>query len=151
MHDYKEKLNSLGLKATPQRLSMIDLLMTHGHMSIDAIYDKLKGESASLSLSTVYNNLYALGEKGILREVAISGSRHVYELVKEEHAHLLCNGCGSILDLSVDLEKIQSAATLPKGAMITQSDLIFSGYCPKCAAASKETPNEAPAELSVSL
>ncbi len=133
MNTTKDQLNSCGLKATPQRLSLINLLQKHGHLSIDAIYDYLKPNAPSLSLSTVYNNLSALSQKGFVRQVAISGSRQVYELARSEHAHLVCESCGSICDLAVDLDRVISAAALPEGARIDRSDLIFSGLCPVCA------------------
>jgi Fur family peroxide stress response transcriptional regulator len=143
MQHMKEELNNRGLKATPQRLSLIELLKAHGHLSIDAIYENLKPLSPSLSLSTVYNNLAALSQKGVVREVAISGSRQVYELARHEHAHLVCTGCGDISDLPVDRAQLHAAAMLPKGAQIERSDLIFSGLCPVCVAAKEQAAAEA--------
>ena len=130
---YKDILNTLGLKATPQRLSLIVLLEQHGHMTIDAIFQAQKAQTPSLSLSTVYNNLATLTQKGVVREVAISGNPQVYELMRHEHAHLVCQSCGDISDLAVDFNAVKNALTLPKGAILEEGDLIFSGLCPKCA------------------
>lgn len=136
---YKDVLNTLGLKATPQRLSLIMLLERYGHMTIEAIYQALKEETPSLSLSTVYNNLATLSEKGVVREVAIAGSRQVFELMRHEHAHLVCRSCGDISDMPVDLAAVKRAVCLPEGAVLEEGELIFSGLCPKCAAKNAKT------------
>ncbi|MGE4295167.1 MAG: Fur family transcriptional regulator [Campylobacterales bacterium] len=134
MMAYKDILNTLGLKATPQRLSLIMLLERHGHMTIEAIYQALKEETPSLSLSTVYNNLSTLSQKGIVREVAIAGNPQMYELMRHEHAHLVCRGCGAIEDMPVDFAAVKKAVTLPAGVLLEESDLIFTGLCARCAA-----------------
>jgi Fur family peroxide stress response transcriptional regulator len=130
--NYKNILNALQLKATPQRLKLIALLEERGHMTLEAIYQSLKIDSPMLSLSTVYNNLATLTKKCVVREVAVSGANQVYELVKNDHAHLICKECGNIMDIEIDYSAIKAMMKLPKGALLEEGDLIFFGICPKC-------------------
>ncbi|MDR2639511.1 MAG: transcriptional repressor [Helicobacteraceae bacterium] len=148
--DYKTNLNIAGLKATPQRLQLMDELAKRGHCTIETIYRALKSEQPMLSLSTVYNNLSALTKRGLVREVAIAGERQVFELTQKEHGHLICRECGEILDLSVDYGAIKRAVSVPSGAEIAEGDLIFNGVCPRCAAKAKASkqPVQAVAEKS---
>lgn len=133
--DIKEQLNNLGLKATPQRLSLIALLKEHGHMTIDAMYEILKDESASLSLSTVYNNLSALRDKGIVREVAVAGSKQFFELERFDHAHFICKDCGAIIDMPIVKSNAKKLVDFPDGVVVDDVDLIFTGTCTNCAKA----------------
>ncbi|MDR2151361.1 MAG: transcriptional repressor, partial [Helicobacteraceae bacterium] len=132
--DYKIKLNLRGLKATPQRIRLMEELANRGHSTIDAIYRALKSEQPMISLSTIYNNLSALTKRGLVKEVAIAGERQVFELAQKEHAHLICSECGEILDVDVDYEAIKKALKIPNGAKIDEGDLIFNGICARCAA-----------------
>ncbi|MDR1452076.1 MAG: transcriptional repressor [Helicobacteraceae bacterium] len=133
--NYKARLNAIGLKATSQRLTLMRQLAMQGHLTIDAIYLALKNERPLLSLSTVYNNLSALVKRGIVKEVAIAGERQVFELTQQKHAHLICRKCGAITDVAADFAAIRRAAVVPNGAEIEEGDLIFNGFCARCAAA----------------
>ncbi|MDR0664417.1 MAG: transcriptional repressor [Helicobacteraceae bacterium] len=139
--DYKTKLNLRGLKATPQRIRLMEELAKRGHATIEAIYKTLKSEQPMLSLSTVYNNLAALSERGLVKEVAIAGERQVFELTQADHAHLICRECGEILDISVNYEAIKKALVVPSGVKLEEGDLIFNGVCARCAA-KKSAPKQ---------
>ena len=128
----KDRLNTLGLKATPQRLSLLSLLEEHGHLTIEMMYEKLKEDSASLSLSTVYNNLSALREKGVVSEVAIAGSKQFFELEHFDHAHFVCKECGKIIDLPISKNSLKKLIEFPDGVTIDDADLVFSGVCSIC-------------------
>ncbi|MDR2033221.1 MAG: transcriptional repressor [Helicobacteraceae bacterium] len=132
--NYKTKLNLCGLKATPQRLMLMSELSKRGHLTIETIYQTLKVLQPMLSLSTVYNNLATLTERGLVRELAIAGERQVFELAQKEHAHLICRKCGEILDIGADYAAIRRALNVPIGAKLEDGDLIFNGVCPNCAA-----------------
>lgn len=130
----KDRLNVLGLKATPQRLALLMLLHEEGHMTIEALYERLKDGSSSLSLSTVYNNLSALREKGLVKEVAVAGSKQFFELDRHEHAHFICKECGMIVDLPISKSGLKNLIDLPKGAAVDDINLVFSGVCLECRA-----------------
>ncbi|GHS86096.1 hypothetical protein FACS1894103_7500 [Campylobacterota bacterium] len=144
--DYKSVLNARNLKATPQRLQLISLLEQRGHMTIEAIYQTLKTDAPMLSLSTVYNNLTALSRSQIVREVAFAGSAQVYELVKADHAHLICKHCGEVIDLECRYSAVKRALKLPQGVRLEQGDLIFNGVCAACAEIHDETCTETSGE-----
>ena len=58
--NYMELLKNRGLKATPQRLSVLKILDSHTHPTIDELYDEICAENPSVSLATVYKNLNML-------------------------------------------------------------------------------------------
>ena len=55
-----ELLKNRGLKATPQRLSVLKILDSHTHPTIDELYEEICAENPSVSLATVYKNLNML-------------------------------------------------------------------------------------------
>ena len=64
-----ELLKNRGLKATPQRLSVLKILDSHTHPTIDELYDEICAENPSVSLATVYKNLNMLKDEGLVVEV----------------------------------------------------------------------------------
>ncbi len=98
MRDYATLLKESGLKATFQRMNILESIENHGHMSIDSIYEEVVKTHPSLSLATVYKNIILMVEKGVLVEVPITGKKPKYELIKEDHIHLVCTECGEVED-----------------------------------------------------
>ena len=80
-------------------MAIVEELYNNGHMNIDDLYKKLLSKFPSVSLATIYKNINAMVEKVFLSEVKIPNSKSVYELIKTEHAHLVCSSCGHIEDI----------------------------------------------------
>jgi Fur family ferric uptake transcriptional regulator/Fur family peroxide stress response transcriptional regulator len=56
-NNYITLLKENQLKATFQRISILETIDKHGHISIDGIYEEVSKVHASLSLATVYKNI----------------------------------------------------------------------------------------------
>ena len=78
------------LKATPQRLCVLDVLEEYGHATLEDIEKYTKVKFPTLSLSTIYRNINEMLRKGILSEVKLANKKDNYELTKANHAHLVC-------------------------------------------------------------
>jgi Fur family ferric uptake transcriptional regulator/Fur family peroxide stress response transcriptional regulator len=100
MTDYASLLKESGLKATFQRMHILENIESAGHSSIDEIYEKVVKIHPSLSLATVYKNIILMVENAVLIEVPISGKKSKFELLKDEHIHLICTECGDVTDKS---------------------------------------------------
>ncbi|AXX92804.1 transcriptional repressor [Malaciobacter molluscorum LMG 25693] len=132
MMNYTTLLKEYNLKVTPQRVAIVEELYANGHMNIDDLYKKLLAKFPSISLATIYKNVNAMIEKVFLNEVKIPNSKSVYELVKDEHSHLVCSSCGKIEDLDLNVSSLIEEATTLKNYTIKQSSVVFTGLCPNC-------------------
>lgn len=132
MEDYTTILRQYNLKATPQRLAIIQSIDTYGHINIDNLYEEVKNKFNSISLATIYKNINAMIENMLLLEVKIPHKKSVYEIVKEEHSHLICDKCGDVLDIDVDTNSIVDNISNKYDFTINQSDLVLSGICKNC-------------------
>ncbi len=102
MSGFAEILKKHGLKATFQRMTILSFVHDKGHASVDEIYGGVLRSHPTLSLATVYKNIIAMVEKGVLVEVPIAGRKSKYELKKEDHLHLVCTICGDVKDIEMD-------------------------------------------------
>ena len=132
MNNYTEILRQHNLKATPQRLEITNALYTNGHISIEKLYGVMLKKFNSISLATIYKNINLMLEASFIQEVKIPNEKSVYELTKETHSHIVCDSCGEIMDIELDLASIMSNAAQSSNYKIKKSDLILSGTCKNC-------------------
>lgn len=125
-------LKEYDLKVTPQRVAIVDELYHHGHMSIDDLYKNLLKKFPSISLATIYKNVNAMVEKIFLNEVKIPDAKSVYELIKEDHSHLVCTSCGKIEDIILDTSVLQNALVGKSNFKVENTEIVFSGFCHEC-------------------
>jgi Fur family ferric uptake transcriptional regulator/Fur family peroxide stress response transcriptional regulator len=134
MTDYATLLQENGLKATFQRMNMLDTIQKYGHMSIDTIYEEIVKTHPSLSLATVYKNIILMVKNAVLVEVPIEGQKSKYELAKEDHIHLVCTECGEVEDKpSMDeANSILHALTKYERFKLKKQQINLYGVCENC-------------------
>jgi len=71
-------------------------------------------------------------EKLFLSEVQVPNKKNVYELIKEEHAHVVCSACGAILDIDLDTSLLVKEAQNKSSFILDAKSIVLSGACKKC-------------------
>jgi len=132
MNNFTDILRAHHLKATPQRLEIANALYRQGHVNIEDLYATMLQKFSSISLATIYKNINLMIENAFIQEVKIPNNKSVYELTKEAHSHLVCDNCGAVEDITLDLTPIQDLASHSTDFKIYKADLVFSGLCKKC-------------------
>src|SRR6195256_4537481 len=76
-HDVKAMLRQVGLRPTRQRMSLGWMLFAKGdrHITAEMLYEEASKAKVPVSLATVYNTLHQFTEVGLLRQVAVDGSK----------------------------------------------------------------------------
>jgi Fur family ferric uptake transcriptional regulator len=136
--DLRERLRSLGLRATTARLAVLALLRdAAGPLTHDAVQAKL-GEGAP-DTATLYRVLADLTARGLLRRMDLGDHVWRFELVDDrrdvtpDHPHFLCDGCGVVACLP-PLQLTPTLGALPALLHGAQLHLRVSGRCATCAA-----------------
>lgn len=76
LEDVIEKCDSLGMRLSRQRRAILELLWdTSEHISARAIYDELNRKGLQIGHTSVYQNLEALSEQGIIECIELSDGR----------------------------------------------------------------------------
>jgi len=134
MKNFAELLKNHGLKATFQRMTILSAIEELGHANVDEIYGKVLETHPTLSLATVYKNIITMVEQGVLVEVPIAGKKSKYELKKEEHLHLVCIECGSVVDRELDEILAEDTKKIAKNSSfaLKERQLNLYGVCDKC-------------------
>lgn len=126
-------LNTTGMRVTHQRALIMDIIR-QGHMDADEVYRQARQKQPRLSLSTVYRTLQKLKELGLVEELHFNENHHHYEIKQPVgHHHLVCLGCGKILEFECPLsEKMKEDVTHQKGFEVTGTEVHMTGYCSDC-------------------
>ena len=92
-----------GYKATPQRLKICKLIFSRkDHPSADQVYQVLKEEYPTISLTTIYNTLRILVELGLIQELGFNEGSIRYDPDMELHINMVCSKCGKIEDYKAE-------------------------------------------------
>ena len=128
------QLKTHGLKRTPQRLAIVDVLVEHTplHPSADFVYHEAKKKVRGLSLSTVYYTLNELSRHGIIRTLEFDKMENRYEGNLENHANLICTECGRIEDYAKPLPILADEVELQTGFKPHEVRFEFYGLCRNC-------------------
>ena len=129
-------LRERGQRATPQRLAIARVLTDlDRHVTAEHVHGEVSSRMPGVSLPTVYATLDLLEELGLARRVATEGGAVVYDPRTDEHHHLVCRGCGAILDVDapVDTAGVRAAAR-ESGFTPDTSQVVLRGICAACAA-----------------
>lgn len=139
--DAREALRERGLRWTPQRRLILDVLaQTSGHITGADLVERCRVRDAATIPSTVYRTLDVLEELGYVRHSHGADGREEYHVLPgAEHAHLRCLGCGAAFDIDRDeaaelVERLRTA----HGFTVVLSHVMIGGYCPGCDPADRD-------------
>jgi Fur family peroxide stress response transcriptional regulator len=127
-------LREKGLKVTPQRLAIIDMMIEKGHLhpSAGLVFEEARKKLSGLSLSTVYATLQEFYGRGIFKKLEFDRMENRFDRNVNEHLHLICRKCGNILDFPLPDRLDNSELERISGFKITDSRLEYYGICGEC-------------------
>lgn len=129
LDDALTQCQSLGMRLSRQRRSILELLWeAQEHLSARQIYDRLNQQGKEIGHTSVYQNLEALSQQGIIECVERSDGR-LYGHVSDSHSHMNCLDTDQILDIRIELPKdFVAAIEQQTGMKITDYRIDFFGY-----------------------
>ncbi len=103
-----EAFRRQGLKVTPQRQCIFRALHRNpAHPSAEAVYEAVRAEMPTISLRTVYQTLNDLAAMGELRQLTLGTGSARFDPNGEAHQHLVCDGCGKVVDVYTDTSGLE--------------------------------------------
>ena len=138
--DVLKHLREKGVRITETRKAVIDfIIQSHDHPSADMIYQALLPAFPNMSLATVYNNHKVLIDEGFVSELKVrNDTTTYYDFMGHQHLNVICEKCGRIADMDLDLPDVQQEAADQTGYQITKSQMVVYGICPDCVARQQE-------------
>lgn len=104
------------------------------HPTAEWVYNRLKLEIPDLSLGTVYRNLAAFKQDGVIDSVGTVGGLERFDARTDPHCHFICSRCGNVIDVDgIDLpDALLEQTRRALGVQVGGYRLNFYGYCQIC-------------------
>jgi Fur family transcriptional regulator, ferric uptake regulator len=135
--DIRSRLRERGLRWTPQRRALLDVLQaTDGHVTGAELVELCRERDPETTPSTVYRTLDVLEELGIVRHSHGRDGREEFHVgPTSEHGHAICARCGSTIELEAEDVAGLATSLARRGFNVDLSHLSVGGTCAECAEA----------------
>ena len=130
--ELKEELIKAGIRPSVQRLAIFEYVRRScQHPTAEVVYEALRDELGSLSLTTVYNTLKLFVDAGLIMMLTIDDTFRCFDGNCCSHAHFRCNGCGKIIDLNMKKDFLSMVEGV-EGLEVSEAQLYLKGVCANC-------------------
>jgi Fur family iron response transcriptional regulator len=126
LSDLRDKLRRVGLRPTRQRVSLGWLLFGKGdrHITAEMLFEEATRARVPVSLATVYNTLHQFTEAGLLRQLAVDGSKAYFDTNPTEHHHFFLEEEGELIDVPAEGVMVGDLPAPPPGMEIAGVEVI---------------------------
>ena len=125
--DLEQFLRRAGLRPTRQRLVLGSLLFgsEDRHVTAEMLHAEAVAAGERVSLATVYNTLHQFKRAGLLREIAIEGSKAYFDTNTSNHNHFLIEPEVRLIDIPGPCVCIERLPAPPEGMRISHIDVVI--------------------------
>jgi Fur family iron response transcriptional regulator len=124
--EVRTMLRQSGLRPTRQRMALAEILFAHGnrHISAESLHDEAVTRRVPVSLATIYNTLHQFTEAGLLREVAVDGSKTYFDTNTDDHHHFFVEDDNEVMDIPPGQMGVGRIPEPPDGYEISRIDVV---------------------------
>lgn len=124
--DIEKRVREAGLRPTRQRIALADLLFAKGdrHLAAEELHEEALVAGVAVSLATVYNTLHQFTEAGLLRILAVEGSKTYFDTNTSDHHHFFIEGENRVMDIDHGSVSVHNLPPAPPGMEIVNVDII---------------------------
>ena len=125
-HAVRTMLRQVGLRPTRQRMALGWILFAKGdrHLTAEMLYEEASKVKVPVSLATVYNTLHQFTEVGLLRQVAVDGSKTYFDTNVSDHHHFFVEGENALVDIPNAEVMLDRLPTAPPGYEVARIDVV---------------------------
>lgn len=124
------------MKYSKQKDEMLRLLHSGVlmHPNASEVFLAMKEILPNIGIATVYRNLNAFAEAGLLTRISTSGEADRFDERIDDHHHMICDRCGCVVNFerSPHEQELASALLKSHGFDTRTQSYIVRGVCKKC-------------------
>jgi Fur family transcriptional regulator, ferric uptake regulator len=128
-------LRAKGYRLTPQRQLVLQAVDRLRHGTPDEVCAEVQRTASGVNISTVYRTLELLEELGLVTHTHLGHGAPTYHAVAEDegHLHLVCRGCGRVMEIPVDVADSMVAVLSERYGFETDlTHVALFGWCVQC-------------------
>jgi Fur family ferric uptake transcriptional regulator len=132
---YPDRLRAAGLRVTAARVAVLQVLAeAQDHPRVDQVIERVRTAGVTISTQAAYDVCEALRRAALAQRIEIAGGPARYESrVGDNHHHLVCRGCGTVVDIDCAIGAAPCLTPNEQhGFVIDESEVTHWGLCPTC-------------------
>jgi Fur family iron response transcriptional regulator len=94
------------------------------HLTAEMLYEEATRAKVPVSLATIYNTLHQFTEVGLLRQVAVDGSKAYFDTNASEHHHFFVEEANELVDIPGNDVIVGKTPTAPEGYEVSRIDVV---------------------------
>ncbi len=94
------------------------------HITAEVLYEEANKAKVPVSLATIYNTLHQFTEVGLLRQVAVDGSRTYFDTNASNHHHFFIEDENALMDIPQAAMMVDKLPAPPEGYEIVRVDVV---------------------------
>jgi Fur family transcriptional regulator, iron response regulator len=124
--DINDILQAAGLRPTRQRMALGRLLFGKGdrHLTAEMLYEEAALAGFPVSLATVYNTLNQLTNAGLLRQVAVDGTKTYFDTNITAHHHFYLENSHELVDILDTNLVLSNMPNVPDDYEVARVDIV---------------------------
>jgi len=124
--DFRRFLIRSGLRPTRQRAALAEMLFKGDrHVTAEELHMEATAAGSKISLATVYNTLHHFRQAGLVRELAIEGSRTYFDTNTSNHNHFYFEDRHDVVDIPDNEIGLSNLPKPPEGYAIAHIDVVI--------------------------
>ncbi len=135
INQLRQALHDQGLKLTRARLAVLQVLAaTSAHLKVAEVHRRARQIDGRVGLASVYRTMELLARLRLVKDVHVEHRHRHYARIRGHHGHhLVCNGCGLVVEFSdCQLERLTRALARRTKFRIEGHCMEFFGQCRDC-------------------
>ncbi len=127
-------LRAQGGRVTTSRRAILEaLLAVGGHVTAEGLTARVQAVQPDVHESTVYRFLDELERLGVVDHVHLGHGPAVYHLATDTHHHLVCDGCGTVVEVPEELfGDLRGRLQTEFGFTLQPRHFAVTGRCSAC-------------------
>jgi Fur family iron response transcriptional regulator len=119
-------LRKVGLRPTRQRMELGWILFSKGdrHLTAEMLFEEASKARVPVSLATVYNTLNQFTDVGLLRQVAVDGSKTYFDTNVSDHHHFFLEDANALMDIPSAKVVVSDMPTTLEGYEVDRVEVV---------------------------
>jgi Fur family peroxide stress response transcriptional regulator len=132
---FEQVCRSAGVKLTHQRMEIFhQIAQTIDHPDAETVYRGVRKRIPTMSLDTVYRNLWLLSDLGLIKTLGSPRERTRFDANLHRHHHFVCRRCGLTRDFYGDgFDELNLPQSIKAIGRVETTHVEARGVCRKCA------------------
>jgi Fur family iron response transcriptional regulator len=94
------------------------------HLTAEMLYEEAMKAKVPVSLATIYNTLHQFTEVGLLRQIAVDGSKAYFDTNVSTHHHFFIEGSDEVVDIPNAEVVVGRTPAPPEGYEVARIDVV---------------------------